>query len=338
MSELFKIKNLKYSNIGVALAVILLLLVALSTSCSKNDSEKNAKQGKADTAESTSAEDEEDTDDKRLTKNYVYKEIQNGTSLHNGLLLKVDETHPFTGQINNAEMLYSFLFDKEGEQVLAAGYPSDEALPEMLTALNALACDFQKQSRLNTLMVSSLVPEDEGSKTDEAYIGSCADLMLYDYDEGTFDSFTGEGDYAWIPENCYKYGFVMRGADRLRYVGREAAAYIRYVSTSGGAGDLDSLWDDIREYSFEKPLYFTAYDDTEYAAYFVPAKEDSTTTSIPIPAGADEREYKHFISGNNYDGYIVFAYMSESAPAEEYITITDESDPSAENDQGEDLL
>lgn len=334
MSDTTRIRIYKYKNIAAALAVLLLILVALSTSCGAKGGSKKETKNKAYAADSSVAEnDTEDvSDSKRLTKYYVYKEMQNGTALYNGLLLNVDSSHPFTGQINNAEALYSFMFDKDGEQILAAGYPSDEALPEMLKALNTLAVDFKKESGLNTLMVSSLVPQEEGDKTDEAYIGSCADLMLYDYFNGSFDSFTGTDEYSWIPNNCYKYGFIMRGNDRLRYVGTEAAAYIRYLSVTEGQADLEKLQTTVKNYSFEEPLYFVSDDETEYAAYFVPVESGSITTSVPIPTREDETEYTHFISGNNEDGYIVFVNLSENTGFDDYYEKTDDSSSDLEID------
>ncbi len=335
MSDTTKIKVYKYKNIAAALAVLLLVTVGISTSCSKRSAGRKETKAKKDTAVSSAAEDTAAADDGslRLTRNYIYKEMQNGTNLNNGLLLQVDSSHPFTGQVNNAEPLYSFMFDADGEQVLAASYPSDEALPDMLKSLNQLAVDFEDDSGLNTLMVSSLIPE--GDNTDEAAIGSSADLMLYDYYNGTFENFTGTEEYAWIPENCHRYGFVMRGTDRLRYVGRDAAECIRYLEQTEGQADLEKLETVIRDYSFEKPLFFTADSDVEYAAYFVAAEEGSTTTSVPVPTREDESEYSHSISGNNEDGYIVIVDLSDNADFDSYYENMDTDSESEGSDEGE---
>lgn len=307
MSDLNRIKVYKYKNIAAALAVMLLALVALSTSCGNSASGKKANSNKSDTAESSVvAEDNKDSvRSSRLTKNYKYKEMKN---VGEGLLVQVDNAHPFSGTVGDTEPLYSYLFGKDGSMLMAAAYPNDEARTEMLIQLNNLAVDFKGYCGLDTLMITSLMPDDESSaKTDETCIGSCADLMLNL--NGEYKEFTGTEDYAWIPNNCYKYGFVMRGTDRLRYIGKEAAACIRDMGKADGPADFDTMLADIKDYTFEKPLYFTADNGLEYAGYFVPLS-DGATTSIPVPTRADESEYKTFISGNNVDGYIVFADLS----------------------------
>ena len=308
MSDINKIKVYKYKNIAAALAVMLLALVALSTSCGAGASAKTADKGKHDTVDSLSAESADDngSSGKRLTKNYVYKEMH---SVNDGLLVQVNSQRPFTGNVGETDQLYQYLFTPDGELLMAAGYPSDEALKEMLEALNRLALDFKAYSGLDTLMVTTLMPEEGTSvKSDEAYIGSCAELMVNE--DGDFKKFTGTEDYAWIPNNCYKYGFVMRGANKLRYIGKEAAACIRDMGITDGAGDLETLEITIKDYTFEEPLYFTDEGGKEYAGYFVPVGEGETT-SIPVPAKADNSEFVNFISGNNDDGYIVFADLTD---------------------------
>ena len=333
MSGQTTVKVYKYKNIAAALAVLLLILVGLSTSCGAKISEKRSGTAEKDTVESSAAEPVEKDNGKRLTKSYAYKEMQNGIALSNGLLLQVSSEHPFTGQINGGEALYSFMFDENGEQVLAASYPSDEGLPAMLKALNKMASDFTKTSGLNTLMVSSMVPEnDGGAKTDEAYIGSCVELMLYDGINGTFENFTGEDEYSWIPNNCYKYGFVMRGTNRLRYIGNEAADLIRFLGASDSSADIEKLQTIIKDYTFEEPMYFSNELGTEYAAYFVPVEDGTTTTSIPVPTREDESEFPSYISGNNVDGYIVIVNMSSASESGDVPAVSSADDqPETEN-------
>ena len=327
MSESNRITRYKYKNIAAGLAVLLLALVALSTSCSPKADRKNESSTNADTVDTTADESvENDTSgSQRLTENYKYIELQNGTSLNNGWLVQVDAAHPFTGQINAPEALYSFMFDTSGEQILYAGYPSDEAAPEMLKNLNLMASDFVRETKLNTLMVSSMVPEDASQKTDEAFIGTCVDMMLYDPNSGSFGPFSTEDKYAWLPENCYKYGFVMRGDSRFRYIGKEAAACLKYMNSGEDTADLEKLWTDIKNYSFESPMFFALDSGSEYAGYFVPVQNGSITTSIPVPTRENGAEYTHMISGNNTDGYIVFADLSDNSAFDSYYEQSSES-------------
>lgn len=327
MSDPNRMKRYKYKNIAAGLAVLLLALVALSTSCSPKTDKASNTSADSDTVDTTADEvaEENASGDQRLTKNYKYVELQNGTSVNNGWLVQVDAAHPFTGQINDPEALYSFMFDASGEQILYAGYPSDEAAPEMLKNLNLMAADFVKETKLNTLMVSSMVPEDSTDKTDEAFIGTCVDMMLYDPYSGSFGEFTVEDKYAWLPENCYKYGFVMRGQNRFRYIGKEAAACLKFMNSGDGQADLEKLWTDIKSYSFESPMFFALDSGTEYVGYYVPIQQGSITTSIPIPTRDNGSEYTHTVSGNNTDGFIVFVDISENAAFDSYYEQSSES-------------
>lgn len=319
MHETTKVRVYKYKNIAAALAILLLIMVGISTSCNARLSKKKAKTKTDKPSSSVTDTSSDDNGGTRLTKNYTYKEVQNGTMLDSGLLAQVDGAHPFTGQLGNTEALYSFLFNDSGRQIMSASYPSEEANPEMLKNLSDMASDFAEDTGLTTLMVSGMIPDDDSpSKTDEAYMGTCADLMIYDSYYGTFDNFTGEDEYSWIVNNCYRYGFIMRGTDRVRYVGEEAALCIKFMSQSDGSASLEKLQTSIKDYSFENPMFFSGEDEAEYAAYFVPVAEDSTTTKIPIPTRDDGREMSSFISGNNDDGYIVIIGMTHNEEFDNY--------------------
>lgn len=327
MPETTKVRVYKYKNIAAALAILLLIMVGISTSCSARAAKKKDKD-KTDKPDSSSVDSSKvDDSGNRLTKNYIYKDVQNSTSLGSGLLVQVDDAHPFYGNMGPTESLYSFLFDDFGDQIMSASFPSEEALSEMLVNLNRLAVDFEVESGLNTLMISSMMPEDGSlSKTDEACLGSCVDLMIYDQLYGIYDDFTGENEYSWITRNCYKYGFVMRGTNRLRYVGVEAATCINFMSQSDSSASLEKLYSSIKDYTFEKPMFFTGEDELEYAAYFVPVEEeDSTTTKIPIPTRDDGSELTSYISGNNDDGYIIFVSLLDNAAFDNYYENTDDT-------------
>ncbi|MBQ2582143.1 MAG: D-alanyl-D-alanine carboxypeptidase family protein, partial [Ruminococcus sp.] len=61
--------------------------------------------------------------------------------------------------------------------------------------------------------------------------GMAIDFQLYEADKGTYPEYTGEGQYAWINENCWKYGFVLRyPADKQGVTGvAEKKNHYRYV-------------------------------------------------------------------------------------------------------------
>lgn len=73
----------------------------------------------------------------------------------------------------------------------------------------------------------------------EHHTGLAIDLAIFHSENGTSEDFDGEGEYRWITENAYKYGFIVRyppnkaeitGIEyepwHFRYVGVKAAKYI----------------------------------------------------------------------------------------------------------------
>lgn len=302
----------KYKNIAAALAVLLLILVAIDTHAVKASAKKTVKT-KPDTSESQTEEaSEPEAEAPRLTKNYKYEEFRNGDSLGNGHLVIVNEDHPYNGTPVNTEGVYLFLFDPAKTQIMYASTTNMEAEAETLTQFNKMAVDFVSKTNMRTLMVSGLIPEDDGAKYNEASAGTSVDLMLYDSYAGTFSEFSPVGEYSWIAENCAEYGFVLRGQNRLRFVGKPAAQYMKAANI-----DLEGFVDSVSSYSFESPLFYTDDEFEEYAIYYVPMS-DGTTTNIPVPLREDDSEYSYTISGNNINGFIVIVDLSDNSSFEEY--------------------
>lgn len=319
MAETHKVRVYKYKNIAAALAVVLLVVVGISTSCNSNGKKHDDKKKDTSSSASSSVSDKNDSGDDasdsvvKLTKNYRYDEYKNGSSLNNGSLVIVNSEHPFTGEIPETDGVYNYLFDRSGNQIMYATSTLINGSREMLESFNAMGVDFSNETGLKTLMVSGLIPEsgEEGDpKTDEAYSGVKIDLMLYDAVNGTYPEFTGEGDYSWLSENCYKYGFVGRGTNGFRYVGVPYAEYMHENSLG-----FEDFSEKVKEYTFEKPLLFDSQQGVRYAVYFVKADLESTVSKIPIPLRDDNTEYNFSVSGNNVDGYVVCVDLTgEAAP------------------------
>ncbi|MBQ7004379.1 MAG: D-alanyl-D-alanine carboxypeptidase family protein [Oscillospiraceae bacterium] len=174
--------------------------------------------------------------------------------------------------------------------------------------------------------------------------GFCVDLSLVggeDYD--------GTGDYAWINEHCYEYGFVLRyesGKTPLtevkaepwhyRYVG---APHAYYMTANGLC--LEEYMMELKKYPYEgEHLSVTNFDGTVYEIYYVPADTDYDSTMVPVPG-----KLQYTVSGNNEDGFIVTVNTGETAdkpaaPTEAPTEATeadttvsaDESEPEEEDD------
>lgn len=306
----------KYKNIAAALAILLIIMVAINTSCNSHITNKRSE--KKTDANSLSSEGDITADDGsdglHFTKNYKYEELRNGDSLGNGKLCIINSEHPFTGSVTNTDTLYGYMFDPQGTMIMSASMTDISGDVSMLRNFNELCCDFGKKTGLYTLMVNTIMPDPTAGdpKLSEASLGTCLDLMIYDQAIGVFDAFKTEGDYEWIKYNCYKYGFVIRGESMLRYVGRPVSAYICEQSIEGPY-DLDKFEEDIKNYTFEEPLLFTDEDSCQYAFYFVPVDGTNTVTKVPVPLREDDSEYSYEISGNNVDGFIVCVDLIGSA-------------------------
>ena len=242
----------------------------------------------------------------------------------NGDLILVNGDHSFTGTVNNTDTVYSYLFDKNGSQIMSTSSTQLTAKKETFEAFGKMGNDFYADKKISTLMINTAMPaeddEDSSSACYEHDTGLSFDLHLYDASTGAYPEFTGEGDYSWISENCWKYGLILRyPEDKADITGVSPMAYhFRYVGIphaeimTANKLCLEEYIDFVKDYTFEKPLTFTAFDDTEYSVYYVAADKGSTT-NVPVPLDDSNNERPNTISGNNVDGYIVCVNMTENA-------------------------
>lgn len=164
--------------------------------------------------------------------------------------------------------------------------------------------------------------------------------LAFDFSEVVNLDYQGTGDFAWINENSYKYGFVERyTAEKeditkyrkepwhFRYVGIPHATYITKNDLC-----LEEYIDLLRsDHPYEgEHLEITDDEGAEYEVYFYPSDDGSETTNIPVPTG-----YRYEVSGNNVDGFIITVHKSEKVDiGEENITPT--APPATEAEAGGD--
>ena len=135
----------------------------------------------------------------------------------------------------------------------------------------------------------------------EHHTGLAVDFATYDPASGASGDFTGAGEYSWLLENAWRYGFVQRYPPdkkdctgiayeswHFRYVG-VPHAWVLY--TNGLV--LEEYIQLLRDHPADKPLTFSC-DGTEYTVYFCPGLQ------VTVPESGD-----YTISGNNADGFIV---------------------------------
>ncbi|MGI5825647.1 MAG: M15 family metallopeptidase [Bacillota bacterium] len=144
----------------------------------------------------------------------------------------------------------------------------------------------------------------------EHHTGLAVDIGIADGDGAS--TFTTEGSYAWVAENCHKYGLVNRYDEskqeltgimdepwHYRYVG-VPHSYVMYNKNLC----LEEYIENLKYYSYKGEHLKVAVDSgTEYEIYYV---NSSFRNGVPVP-----KNYEYEISGNNADGFIVTVNMSK---------------------------
>lgn len=140
----------------------------------------------------------------------------------------------------------------------------------------------------------------------EHHTGYTADIAVADED-GDSHTFTGEDEYSFIPENAWKYGFILRYPNdktditniayeswHYRYVGKPHA-YIMH--TTGMC--LEEYENYVKSYMYPDKYIDLNINGDEYKIYYVPVSgEEKTKVTVPMFGS-------YSISGNNSDGFIV---------------------------------
>lgn len=123
-------------------------------------------------------------------------------------------------------------------------------------------------------------------------------------------NFDPTGDYAWVAENAFRYGFVQRyNKDKISVTGMNGMdGYYRYVGMphsyimNVGNLALEEYISYIKSYRYDKEMLSQEVDGMVYKVYYHPA-DNGAVTSVPVPANA----LSYGISGNNIDGFIITA-------------------------------
>lgn len=199
---------------------------------------------------------------------------------------------------------------------------------DMVNALNAMMKDFERATGKHDMIMTSgyRTLADQGQVLQEKinlwgekealewamlpgysehHSGYAVDMSIYT-DEGNYVKYKGQGDYAWINQNCYKYGLIRRYTEEkkeitgvsdeqwhYRYVGVPHAYVITVKNFC-----LEEYMNYLKQFTFDKKHLVVDCDAGKYEIYFVPS--EGKETSVPIPTGK-----AYTLSGNNEDGFIV---------------------------------
>lgn len=322
-------KTLKYKNAAFGLAVLLLILVAVSKSCSVDLTEKKQDPAPPPAPVVNEEKDKtpkEDTLEKgRVTTEYRYEQVRNDSALHTGLLPVYHDDMDYGGERpEDLTSIYSALFDND-TQICAARSTQIYLTQETLEKFTSLIKDLKGQTGADDLMIyDGYVPYtgdtvgneywgdgyDKTSTCGEHFLGTSIDLLTVASD-GSYPEYTGEGKHKWMADNMANYGFIQRypeGKEEL--TGQPATKnHIRYVAYPASKIITNKGWcleefiEEVKKYDYKDQLVFTDTHGGQYCIYYVPA-DKGKTTNIPVPIDGD-KELKYRISGDGKEGYIV---------------------------------
>lgn len=196
--------------------------------------------------------------------------------------------------------------------------------PHALEALNALMDAFQAQGGSKTVNVvagyrteafqrhlfdqsaarsgqahaEKFVAQPGGS---EHHTGLVVDFSILHAD-GTSEEYRGQGEYAWLNENCHRYGWTVRyGAEKEALTGiADEPWHFRYTGVPHATAMaveglcLEEYTAYLKNYPFDGPHLLVECADGKYEIWYCPG----TAAYLPDSGG-------YTVSGNNVDGLIV---------------------------------
>lgn len=355
--------KIKYKNLAILLAIFLIILLLFVKCCSAVFSGKDKDDDNPNRDNPVSSGDivnndlpiDPITDGDPTTQNYYYFTSESRTSadLGTGNLALVNNNIMFLGTVTEDDLVV--VFEKKNNAYKVKDY-TVMIKPVAMDALNDMLLAFNSAKGNNHVMVNSgyRTPEEQGelyqkelNKTGQDYSTLVARAGYSEHHTGLVVDFTtdyynqsdiGTGDYAWINENCYKYGYINRypeGKESLTLIDNEPW-HFRYVgiphATVMHDRDLclEEYIDYLKNFTINTGfLSVTTEDGSQYIIFYVPQKEgaESTAVYVPLTGGKDSPPYPYEISGNNVDGWIVTFLFKEGTGVQNAPPVVDPDVP-----------
>jgi D-alanyl-D-alanine carboxypeptidase len=386
--------KLRYKNIALLLAVLMLIIVLITASCNavRNGRKDNDSDDKGAVSGDQGMKPDDDgiirvtlptnpadqdnqgnvspnpagtVPDPTDQRSYVFDFVnKTQADLGVGNLVLVNNRIKFLGSVDENKLV--IVHDQKNK----AYWVSDrnvKLLPVAMDALNSMLLDFKNATQNGNVMARSgyrtieyqeqlynedLAKNGADSSTlvampgySEHHTGLVVDFTTYD--GKSYDDFTGEGDYAWIMNNCDKYGFINRypaGKEKLTFIDNEPW-HFRYVGVPHASimkdygYCMEEYIDFIKNYTIDTSMYLKEMPNgAKYLVYYVPmVHAESTAIYFPLkedPLYPDDtskwQPYPYEISGNNVDGFIVTVTLQEGTkPTPAASTVTGE--PAGDN-------
>lgn len=345
--------KIKYKNVALLLAIFLILILLIAKGCSaifsgreKDDDNPNRDNpigsGDVQQQDPTIPNGLENTDPTNQRYYHFTSVTKTAGDLGVGDLVLVNNNIAFNGLVSEDDLVV--IREKKNNAYSVKDY-SVLILPQAMDALNEMLLDFRNATGNDHVMVNSgyRTPEYQQGLYDEELANTGGDSSSLVAKPGYSEHYTGlvvdfttdyykqsdigTGDYLWINENCYKYGYINRypeGKEALTLIDNEPW-HFRYVgiphATVMHERDLclEEYIDYIKNFTINTSfLSVTTDDGSQYMIFYVPRRNEAESTSvyIPLTAGKGSPTYPYEISGNNVDGWIVTFLFKEGTGAQ----------------------
>lgn len=312
----------RYDRIIGALAIFIVFII-LFVSCCKSCGGDDDSGGTSSIVPTDSNGDESGAGDQveqpsgAESENYS-TETKIPDDVYKGDLVLVNNQHIYSFPSSEEDNNIVTLHDHKSDSYKVSDYETS-LNTKVINALNKLMDDFYIQKSLSDIMVigayrtkadqddrySTGTSDVKGGYTDY-HTGLSFDLGIFPEDENSY-YYVPDGEYAWISENCAKYGFILRypsdkqdktGMDsksyQFRYVGIPHAIYMNENNMC-----LEEYIEFIKSYTYDSDHLKVAGPDKNYEVYYFPA-DLSANTEVAVP-----KDKTYEISGNNIDGFII---------------------------------
>lgn len=270
-------------------------------------------------------------DGENVDQEYTYIEKQN-EEIHKGELVLVNTNYRFwfleeEGLVNlkkNKNKAYKLM---DQDMLLNR---------KMVQAINKMMSDFEKNTGRHDMIITSAYRSLEAQNNElqekvnefgneealnwvmlpgysEHHTGYAVDMSIMT-DDDVYIQYKGQNEYAWINQNCFKYGIIRRYTDEkvgitgisnepwhYRFVGVPHA----YLMTIHDLC-LEEYIAYIEQFTFDEEHLFIETEEGNYEIYYVPMSQEKKT-SIPVP-----KDKVYSLSGNNIDGFVVTIYRGET--------------------------
>lgn len=299
-------------------AVFIIILILVISSAFGNPKEKTPKDTK------TEISDSENSSTSVNNSSGLEFEIKylNYSEIHKGSLILVNDSHEYVVPPEEESLTSIDEIKTEYYMIRDVNMQMDTLAAKNFNSM--MSGFFQQSSHSDIMITEAYVSANhqniiynqalENSRYEsrggfsEHQTGLAADIGIYPANSQSY-RYVPAGDYAWISENCTKYGFIQRYPDNksdktgikdhtehFRYVGIPHAYYMKENNLS-----LEEYLQTLKKYTYgSKTLSVSCYSK-DYEIYFIRAKdENSENVGVYVP-----RNNQYTISGNNADGFII---------------------------------